>query len=189
MDQNQRSLGFWLTEDFLSCHWQSCFQTAPVSKESTVAYRHYLMHPYFILWRYYQAGSPSFIDEGTSKQVRAAGNPGMLLSYVAQHCTLFIRPAYLNDLLWLSSCGSIFFFFFKSHPEKNVMLFGKFNWQASSFCRTRSPRTSDLTKKKPLCVIVYWQGFFADRKKKLQHWPGAYSINNIFYFKHLFIHL
>lgn len=93
----------------------------------------------------------------------------MLLSYVAQLAYLSDQPISMTYSDLAVVVPFLFLFFFKSHPEKNVMLFGKLNWQASSFCRTRSPRTSDLKKKKPLCVIVYWQGFFADRKKKLQH--------------------
>ena len=144
MDQNQRSPGFWLTEDFLSCHWPSCFQTAPVSKESIVVYRRYLMHPYFILWRYYQAGSPSFTDEGTSKQ---RWEQQELQGY----CLVFLSIVpYLSNQpisMTFSDLADVVPFFKISHPEKDVMLFGKWNWQASSFCRTRSPRTSDLEKK------------------------------------------
>lgn len=146
MDQNQRSQGFWLTEGFLSCHQQSCFQTRPVSKESIVVCRHYLIHPSFILLsRYCKAGSPSVIGEGTTNR-----GESRVLSPSPQHHALCIGPACLSDTPWFTGCISI-----KkqnSHPDGAVMLFGKLSWQASSFCRTRSPRPADL--KKNHCVSL-----------------------------------
>lgn len=79
-----------------------------------------------------------------------------------------------------------------SHPESNVMLFGKWNWRASSFCRTRSPRTSDL-KKNPHtqnhCVSLSIGKNFSPIGKIITVlawcWFCYYRLQ-LFYFKHFF---